>query len=210
MRLYRNISVYEARDLFKSVSQVSEYVDLVLTFTQYLLMWNGNSNKNIVPFICLDQDGTNRAYIVGQDKIVSFAYDMNPKIVTTDASPYLILKTKHGHELSHKELSDMKVLAQEMGKKKSDYLYVANEIDDEENPLDEDSYRIFEHILLTEPSYLRFDHDTEHQDTVEHPTNHIDVNFSSDYSYKIGLEKQINLDELVDILSKKTRCRILK
>lgn len=122
----------------------------------------------------------------------------------------LYLKTKHGHELSHKELSDMKVLVQKMSKRESDYLYVANEIDDEENPLDEDSYRIFEHILLTEPSYLRFDHDTEHPNTIEHSTDHIDVNFSSDYSYKIGLENRIDLDELIDILSKKTRCRILK
>lgn len=133
---------------------------------------------------------------------------MNFKINTsTNSSPYLTFSDRKGGLISSKVLSDIRSVIVEMKQRKSDYLYVANDIDDVLNPLDEESFRLFERILRTEPSYLRFDHDVENPDTKEHPMNHIDINFSHDFTFKLGLDRRIDLEELIKILNAESYCR---
>lgn len=64
-------------------------------------------------------------------------------------------------------------------------------------------------MLKTEYGYVRYDYDQEHCNGNLHPLNHLDVNFSSNVQYKLGLENTINLDTFIDILDLKTDCYFL-
>ena len=65
-------------------------------------------------------------------------------------------------------------------------------------------------LLDFEPGYLRFDFDDIRKNGRLHPTNHLDVNYSNKGTYKIGLESEINFDELIDILDINTECRFFE
>lgn len=210
MRIYKNLETYEAKKLFRTISRIEDFVDVTLDVTNSLMYWNGNPDNRIIPYICVEQDKFKRVFLVGQDKIISFAYTLNYKISTFDSkSPCIAFYDNKGVQISSKTLSDIRSIIIEMRQHKSDYLYVANDVDDDINPLNEESFRLFENILRTEPSYFRIDHDTKNPDTAQHPMNHIDVNFSNDFKFKLGLDRRIDLDEVIDILNVNPHCRKL-
>lgn len=64
-------------------------------------------------------------------------------------------------------------------------------------------------LLSTELGYIRYDHDPKHENGVLHPLHHLDVNFSVRGTYKFGLNKDVEIDEFVDMLDTKTACRYI-
>lgn len=70
----------------------------------------------------------------------------------------------------------------------------------------EEIYKLIIKMFMTEYGYVRYDYDEEHCNGNFHPLNHLDVNFSSNAQYKLGLENRINLDTFIDILDLKTNC----
>lgn len=65
-------------------------------------------------------------------------------------------------------------------------------------------------LLAFEPGYLRFDCDELHQNGDVHPREHLDINYSSGATFKVGLKQSLNCDELVDILNSRTACYFLE
>lgn len=79
-------------------------------------------------------------------------------------------------------------------------------------------------IIMQEDSYLRYDLDEKHADdvkahesvdllnpkVVKHPLHHIDVFYSPDHTFKIGLSSALDLPGILDILDPGTRCRMLE
>lgn len=64
-------------------------------------------------------------------------------------------------------------------------------------------------MFTTESGYIRYDYDAEHQDGVQHPLNHLDINYSTKCTYKLGLNKRMIMDEFVDLLDVQTDCRFV-
>lgn len=64
-------------------------------------------------------------------------------------------------------------------------------------------------ILLLESGYLRYDYDAEHENGYIHPLNHVDVFYSSNATFKVGLDNKIDEKELFDIIDLKTDCYYL-
>lgn len=62
-------------------------------------------------------------------------------------------------------------------------------------------------LFVEEWGYIRYDYDVEHQNGDRHPLNHLDVNFSSRCTYKLGLKKEMKMDELIDLVDIQTDCR---
>lgn len=66
--------------------------------------------------------------------------------------------------------------------------------------------KIVEKLSMFECGYLRYDYDIEHQDGYIHPINHIDVNYSGESTFKLGLKNKITIEEFIDILDLRTNC----
>lgn len=51
-----------------------------------------------------------------------------------------------------------------------------------------------------ELSCIRYDIDQEHAEELYHPLNHFNINYSNNITYKLGLKKQIMLEDMISIL----------
>lgn len=69
---------------------------------------------------------------------------------------------------------------------------------------------IFLYLLSFESGYLRYDYDIERQDPMTHPLNHLDIYYSNKNTFKIGLVKKIDNNDLIDLLDINTNCKFLK
>lgn len=72
------------------------------------------------------------------------------------------------------------------------------------------AWKILFRLLATELGYIRYDYDEEHKDSVYHPLNHFDINYSANITYKIGLKKIIELENMISFLDIKSECKYLE
>ena len=68
----------------------------------------------------------------------------------------------------------------------------------------------FRELLLHEDGYVRCDYDEEHENAQLHPLNHLDIFYSSETTFKIGLRKKIEEELLIDVLSIESNCSYLE
>ncbi len=62
-------------------------------------------------------------------------------------------------------------------------------------------------LLSLELGYIRYDYDPEHVNGNLHPLHHLDINYTSKGTYKLGLKGKMEEDEFVDLLDIKTECK---
>lgn len=76
---------------------------------------------------------------------------------------------------------------------------------------------IIHELMILDEGYIRFDHDIQNSSEIQksedserfkHPTYHFDI-FWGQPSWKIGLNKSINHESILDILSPDTNCSLL-
>ena len=67
----------------------------------------------------------------------------------------------------------------------------------------------FRELMMFEEGYVRYDHDARNKNGLLHPLNHCDVFYSSNATFKIGLEKRISLEVFMDLLNLETNCQFL-
>lgn len=68
---------------------------------------------------------------------------------------------------------------------------------------------LLEELFLLEPGYIRYDIDPENENGKLHPLVHLDINYSSYSTYKLGLHKEISEDLFEDIVDILTDCSFL-
>lgn len=71
-------------------------------------------------------------------------------------------------------------------------------------------FRLILRLMSMELGYIRYDYDPEHVNGNLHPLHHLDINYSSKGTYKLGMNGKINDDEFVDMLDIKTECRYVQ
>jgi hypothetical protein len=72
-----------------------------------------------------------------------------------------------------------------------------------------DIWPLFRELLMHEDGYIRYDYDPKNVNGTIHPLHHLDVFYSSDAAFKIGLHSGIGQDKLIDILRAETSCSFL-
>ncbi len=60
-----------------------------------------------------------------------------------------------------------------------------------------------------EDGYIRYDYDLKNKNGKKHPLYHLDINYSSGVTYKVGLRHAVSDSEFQDILDVKTDCAYL-
>ena len=67
---------------------------------------------------------------------------------------------------------------------------------------------LIKELMLFEPGYLRYDHDTLHENGCLHPEHHLDFFFSSNNTMK--LLETVDCEWMIDMLNILTDCRFVK
>ncbi len=66
------------------------------------------------------------------------------------------------------------------------------------------------YMIEFEPGYVRYDYDLERSSGKIHPINHLDINYSRESTFKIGLKTTLTCTQLLDILDTNTNCKFIK
>ena len=65
-------------------------------------------------------------------------------------------------------------------------------------------------LLVFDPGYVRYDCDfSDRLDPSNHPGYHLDINYDNASTYKIGLSKEIDFEEFINILNINKKCYFL-
>jgi len=70
----------------------------------------------------------------------------------------------------------------------------------------DDIWRLMFKLWYMEDGYIRYDYDPKHENAKLHPLYHLDVNYASGNTYKIGLKDSFQMDEFKDLLDVTTDC----
>lgn len=88
---------------------------------------------------------------------------------------------------------------------------IIEEVQENEWPVSEDFLLyIVQFLMLFEPGYLRYDHDVEHSNGLFHPEHHIDLYYSSNNTFKLGLVDEIQPEWLIDMTNILTECSYIR
>ncbi len=80
----------------------------------------------------------------------------------------------------------------------------------EANKPDSIGLSLLEEILQFEPSYIRYDKDSQHEKGKLHPLHHFDINYSTYGAYKLGLEDHITPDYMENLINLNTECSFIR
>ncbi|MCY6487730.1 hypothetical protein [Actinobacillus pleuropneumoniae] len=78
----------------------------------------------------------------------------------------------------------------------------------------QDEYAIFLNdimlwLLSFNDGYIRYDYDFEHENGSIHPLYHLDIFFSNYATFKIGLARRYQINDLLDLLDQEKSCKYL-
>lgn len=157
---------------------------LLLLETMKLVNHRENNlfNKKGKIMICIDK--MSRIFYWTDDKIFSFYF------------PFSLEKTGDGNYRIYDSLTDFEITNQMLSLLISIFEKNKNQEESLENTVD--------HIIDSANDY-----DAVHENGKMHPLYHLDVNYSSGASYKIGLYHELQIEEFKEILDITTDCLYL-
>lgn len=157
-------------------------------------------------YIVLRIDKMKRLFFVIENKIFSFNFPFNIERKSESDNP-VIYDSLTELELNGLNFAVLKVAFEEIFNDKenqgildieSELLQILSNFDNKPNK--DQIWQIIKKLLIFESGYLRFDYDEENQNGKLHPLNHLDINYSSESTYKIGMSKIIDCGTFIDIL----------
>lgn len=86
------------------------------------------------------------------------------------------------------------------------FMDTMNEFEILDNNYAQFCWELLLYLLSFETGYLRYDHDENRADPILHPVDHIDLFYSSNSTFKIGLQDRIDVDDLKSILNINEKC----
>ena len=68
---------------------------------------------------------------------------------------------------------------------------------------------ILTRLLTFDVGYIRYDYDEEHYNGRIHPLHHLDINYTNQSTYKIGLNQSLDILEFKSIIDNQKECWFL-
>jgi hypothetical protein len=200
----RDIFPFKEDEFFYAIRDKIDYARLIIYTTRYLLlnMETTGIECNSQLKLCIDK--MSRLFFYKEKKYFSVSF---PFSVQIDGDEIIDISTFSGKAINSKSLSSVISILDDsafrINPSLTDY-YI------ESDTAESIGIAILEEIFQSEPAYIRYDNDPANEKGKLHPLNHLDINFSSYGTYKIGLENEIQTIFFDNILDIRTECSFLK
>ncbi len=207
MEYYHSFGSMKAADMDAKITSPKSFCIAVIKILELVNTWGKSEEPSSLkyPYLYIDTTRLKRAFIVKSNQIVSFAFPF--AIYTkTDALGKVKLKINYwDKQLNDVVISHAMSIAQTLNLTKTTYAAQARGIDLTDNDKLAGA-RAFEAVLALEPSYIRYDFDSKSCKGREHPLYHFDINYSGDYTYKIGLYGEMKEGDMMEIMKEDADC----
>jgi hypothetical protein len=200
----REIFPFQEKYFFLPVRDKIDYAKLIIYSTRYLLINVSIDNIECNSKMKLLIDKMSRLFFYKQTKYFSVSF---PFSVQVDKNRIADISTLSGKVVDSQSISSVISILEDpkfkLNPSLTDY-YI------ESDTGDSDGIMILEEIFQSEPAYIRYDVDPKNENGKLHPLNHLDINYSTYGTYKIGLEKHIEKLSFDDFLNIRSDCFFLK
>lgn len=195
----------------KPIREKKDFILLILDTLNILHM--GNSPEDIRGKLIIKIGKMSRLFYCLDDKYYSIVFPFS--LEETDEGVYRVYDAVQDMEIDNRVVSLMRNITEKINFQDvviEDMLecvlfdgyeegYSSHEV--------EKCWKILFRLLFDELGYIRYDYDEEHQNGDLHPLNHLDINYSSKCTYKLGLKRRIRIEEFTDLLDVETECRFV-
>ncbi|GGF17940.1 hypothetical protein GCM10010954_15890 [Halobacillus andaensis] len=172
-----------------------------------LLTYGEPSGRPTKEHVILRFDKMQRLFFVLEDKYFSFKFPFNIDTREQQINP-VIYDSVTELEINGKNLAAIKLAYEEIFVETenqgileldSELLHIMEIFEMEPNK--DHLWVILKNLLKFESGYLRYDYDEKHENGRLHPLNHLDINYSSGNTFKIGVNCRISSEMFIDILN---------
>ena len=202
--IVKNIFSFQENLFFAPLRDKVDYARLIVYSARNLLLDYDEETLPVSGYMKLLIEKMSRLFLFSEDHIFSVSF---PFTVRTAEEKITEIASYSGREVNHKSISHI-ISVLENEKFKLTHSLIDYYI--ESVALDHEPFLLLEEILQFEPTYIRYDNDPENENGKLHPLHHLDVNYSSYGTYKLGLDKAIAEGYLEDMLNIATECSYLK
>ncbi|MDF9799770.1 hypothetical protein OKW21_005033 [Catalinimonas alkaloidigena] len=200
----REIFPFKENEFFQPLRDKIDFARIIIYSARYLLLNFPTDDIECNSKIKLCIDKMSRLFFYKEKRYFSVSF---PFSVQTDGTEITDMSTLSGKSINSKSLSSVVSILEDpafkLNPSLTDY-YI------DSDTAESIGISILEEVFQSEPGYIRYDNDPENEDGKIHPLNHLDVNYSSYGTYKIGLDNEIETVFFDDILNIRTDCSFLK
>jgi len=197
------------------VKNKAQIIEILMEATRYMLLNPSVSQEKIAGKIILYIDKMSRLFFITEKKYFSivfpfFAYDK-------DEDGKYRFSFQNDIDVDSQLISQVINIIQCDEFKENCSLNFVAPICDYEEQCDENFWIFLRELLLMEDGYIRYDYDEENYNKAvkkgeehKHPLNHCDFFYSSNATFKIGLDNNLEKDEFIDLMNVITDCKYIK
>lgn len=193
----------------RAIRSKAQIIELLLE-TIPLLQYSEVVERPEENYILLRIDRMKRLFFVIENKIFSFNFPFSIDF-GENGDTLRIYDSSTDIEISGLNYVTLTTAFKEIFMKNEDYgvtdldseiMSILEKFDQEPNK--DSIWQILKSLLTFEAGYLRYDYDEERENGDLHPLNHIDVNYSSGGTFKLGIKSSIVCTDFVDIVNVNT------
>lgn len=189
-----------------------QIINILLESSRYILLNPEVIKDEAVAEIRVVVDKMSRLFFFSENKYYSIVF---PFKINKEGDNFYLL-TKNDIEINSYFISKVKSAINCDNFNDSCVLEFADYLLDYENE-NEQVWNFIKELMLLEDGYVRYDCDLngfneakEKGYPLRHPLNHYDLFYTSPATFKIGLDRNHSLNEMIDLVDIKTDCRFIK
>jgi len=196
---------------FLHIRNKTSLLNVLIDTVEYINIYQYIEVKNPIGKITICIDNMSRIFFISENKFFSISFPFKIIEVWDEYEFYMNWYFCHSWMWGN-----IKSIISSDNYELWDSLSFIEDINDIEENIDVDFWKIFKEILMYEDAYIRYDYDPDNHDKHLqawtphlHPLNHYDVFYSNKGTFKLWLIDKIEEWDFIDILNSKTDCKYI-
>lgn len=196
---------YQKASVFVPFRRRMDVLSTWMNLIKLMISYYPPSQPQIAAKVVLKVSKMSRVFFVSNNQTSSLAFPFHVEI----EEERTVVRTFSGREIDSRISSDILALVAVLQDRPVLDAWDFLEFSDQSGELSDDFWPVFSELIDAEDGYLRFDHDPKNQKGHLHPLDHADLFYTNGAKFKLGLDKTLDIEEVISMLDVETDCHYL-
>lgn len=201
-----NIARWNLDEIFSPIRNKRDSIRLLMKTLKLMITNQEVSEQHTIGQIVLVISKMSRLFYFSNDKYFS----INFPFFVTETDNGLIYYSNHISDIDSRVTSTVLSILSSVDQFDADCVLEFADPIATIGESNQEFWPFLRELLLHEDGYIRYDYDEERENGQLHPLNHLDIFYSSEITFKIGLRQKIEKESLIDVLRIETDCTYLE